>query len=222
VSATIVSVRVSDPAPAWKDLGFAVEDGTTTVGSIRFELGAEDGDAGVLSWRLFSPMAGEAGQRLVDGLPTELVDDPGAAGPAPPHPNGAVVLDHLVVRTPDFARTLAALGALGLEPRRLRPPDQVRPVEMAFFRLGEAILEVVGPTEAPAGAEGEPARFSGLAFTVADLEASATLLGDRLGRPRDAVQPGRRIATVDRGAGARAPIAFLTVDPRQAGRAGGR
>jgi hypothetical protein len=35
-----------------------------------------------------------------------------------------------------------------------------------------------------------------LAYTVQDLDATARLLGENLGRVKDAVQPGRQIATL--------------------------
>ena len=54
---------------------------------------------------------------------------------------------------------------------------------------------MIGPVDAPADDE-RAAHFYGLAFTVTDLEAAAALLGDGLGRVKDAVQPGRRIATL--------------------------
>ena len=93
--------------------------------------------------------------------------------------------------TPDLDRTTAALGAVGLEARRTREAGGGR--QQRFFRLGEVILELVGPAE-PAG-EG-PAAFWGLAFTVADIDATAAHLAGRIGEPKAAVQPGRRIATL--------------------------
>ena len=141
----------------------------------------------------------------VDGLVTGLGGDV-AAGPAPEHPNGTSIIDHLVVSTPDIDRTVAALGELGLLERRRRPPDGDRPVPMAFFRLGEVVLEVVGRAEPGPG----PAGFCGLAFTVDDLDRTAARLGDRLGAPRPALQPGRLIAILERSAGSSVPIAFLT------------
>jgi hypothetical protein len=45
---------------------------------------------------------------------------------------------------------------------------------------------------------------------VADLDAAAERLGDRLGRARDAVQRGRRIATVRPEAGLGPPVALIT------------
>jgi hypothetical protein len=45
---------------------------------------------------------------------------------------------------------------------------------------------------------------------TSDLDALAARLGDKLGPIRDAVQPGRRIATLRREAGSSVPIAFMT------------
>jgi hypothetical protein len=129
-----------------------------------------------------------------------------------------VSLDHLVAFSPDLERTIAALEPAGLELRRLREePTPAGAPRQAFFRLGEVILEVI---QAPPGSREErdpnaPARFWGLAFTVTDLDAMADLLGERLGKPRDAVQPGRRIATLRREAAGIGPaMAFMTPDLR--------
>ena len=98
--------------------------------------------------------------------------------------------------------------ARGGELRRQRRTDQYGPpFTQTFFRLGRPILELIGPA-APAGTE--PARFYGVAFTVEDLDATTALLGDRLGGVKDAVQPGRRIATLRREAGAGIPLAFMS------------
>ena len=42
------------------------------------------------------------------------------------------------------------------------------------------------------------------------LDVASALLGDRLGRVKDAVQPDRRIATLRREAGAGIPLAFMS------------
>jgi hypothetical protein len=91
--------------------------------------------------------------------------------------------------------------------RRIREPGEPGPpVRQAFLRLGEVILEVA---ENPDGRSG-PARFWGITFRVDDIDACVSLLGDRLGEVRDAVQPGRRIATVRRRAGLGVPTALIT------------
>jgi hypothetical protein len=122
------------------------------------------------------------------------------------HPNGAVALDHVVVVTPDFDRTAAALAAAGLPLRRIRDAGGFR---QGFRRLGPAILELVESREAPPG----PATFWGLVVVVPDLDALALRLGEHLAGVRDAVQPGRRIATVRRSAGLGPALAFMDPEP---------
>lgn len=174
------------------------EDGACRVGTVTLQLGAS-GDGGIAAWAL----RGVAGGSL-DGLATVASDAP-AREPAPAHPNGAIAVDHVVVTTPDLERTLAALEAAGLELRRVR--DAGGGARQAFYRLGEAVLEVVGPAR-PAG--DAPAAFWGLALAVDDLDAACARIGALAGAPRDAVQPGRRIATIHRAAGLGTALALLS------------
>jgi hypothetical protein len=84
-------------------------------------------------------------------------------------------------------------------------------MEQRFFRLGPVILELIGQ---PGEHRPEPASFWGLALTVDDIDVTAALLGDHLGPVSDAVQPGRRIATLRHDAlDIPVPIAFLTPNP---------
>jgi hypothetical protein len=55
--------------------------------------------------------------------------------------------------------------------------------------------------------------FWGLAFIAPDLDATVAGLGDRVSEIRDAVQPGRRIATLRRSAGLTVPVALITLPP---------
>ena len=48
---------------------------------------------------------------------------------------------------------------------------------------------------------------------ASDLDALAQRLGDDLGAPRDAVQPGQRIATLRESAGVGVPVAFMSPAP---------
>lgn len=119
-----------------------------------------------------------------------------------------VGLDHLVLTTPDFGRTVAAFEAGGFDLRRVRATSTYgAPMQQGFFKHGSVVLELIGP-DAPAG-DG-PARFWGLAFVSEDLDATAGFLGERCHPPKDAVQPGRRIATLGRAAGSTVPIAFMS------------
>jgi hypothetical protein len=121
-----------------------------------------------------------------------------------------------VAFTPDLDRTTAILRAAGLDLRRVRDePTPGGAPRQAFFRMGEVILEVV---QAPEGTRiaadpSGPARLWGISFLVEDLERTASRLGDLLGEPRAAVQPGRRIATLRKGAGLGPAIAFMTPGP---------
>lgn len=131
---------------------------------------------------------------------------------AGPHPCGATQVDHVVVLTPDGARTTAAVtAATGLTVRRVRDTERRgTPLRQHFFRFGEVILEVVATVPSAPG----PASFFGLAFVVDDLDALAARLGDHLGPVTDAVQPGRRVATLRHKAlGLSVPVLFMTPEP---------
>jgi hypothetical protein len=208
---TIDSLHVADDADAWRAAGFELDgDGTCRIGTVAVRISGPDGRRGIRGWSVRGLATPD-----VDGLPTELSEGP-LHEPAARHPNGVATIDHLVVFTPDRARTAAALEAAGLPVRRMR--DEPTPAGggfQAFFRLGEVILEVIElPADSPArGDPDAPARFWGLALGVDSLDSVAELVGEHLSEPRDAVQPGRRIATLRRSAGVGIPMAFMTPGP---------
>lgn len=178
---------VGDGPGAWSAAGFTVDGGEVAIGGVRIAC-AGDG-AGSDRWRL---RADDEVPASVDGIATTATDqDPPVAGV---HPNGVVSFDHVVLRSPDLDRTTGAFGALGLDLRRTRDVDLgEQSFQQRFFRMGEVILELVGPAE-PTG-DG-PCRIWGYALVTDDIDASAAWLGDRCSAPKRAVQPGRRIATV--------------------------
>jgi hypothetical protein len=207
-SVRLDAVLVGDDAASWTAAGFAVADASTVVGSTSIVC---CGDGRTTSWQLAAE--GVDLPRDVDGIVTmSPAATPAVSGAE--HPNCAVAIDHLVLRSPDLDRTTEALGSLGIECRRIREiPGSDPAVQQRFFRFGPVILELVGTTE-PSG-DG-PASVWGFAFTVHDLDASVAHLGDACGPPKDAVQPGRRIATVrTRDLGISSPIALMTPDPRR-------
>jgi len=185
------ALEVGDEEASWAAAGFHVEAGDVVIGAVRVRcLG--DG-SGHDRWRLRAD-DGDQVPASVDGIATSTVDPDGAPVVAPPHPNGVVAFDHVVLRSPDLDRTTGALGALGVGLRRTRTLGEgPEAFEQRFFRLGAAILELVGPAT-PAG-DG-PCTIWGYALVSEDLDASAAVLGDRCSAPKDAVQAGRRIATV--------------------------
>jgi hypothetical protein len=195
----LAELTVADDPDAWLDAGFTVRDGRCKIGgvSIRFV----DGSDGITAWGL---AALDDPVTAIDGIPTSSIE--AQTMELWTHPNGSTQLDHVVVSSPDSARTTSALEAIGLPAKRTR--DTGKGMQQVFFRAGEVIIELVGPVE-PKG-DG-PAGFYGLAINVEDLDATKASLGERLTDPKDAVQPGRRIATLKtRDLGISTAIAFMT------------
>ncbi len=205
----------ADPA-AWTRLGFAVDavSGSLRLGATTIRLSGDDGGSatGMTGWTL----AGEAvlgAEGPIDGLTTHRVAEVADVTPGGVHPNGATRLDHVVVMTPALDRTLDALRGAGLDLRRVR--DAGGGFRQGFFRLADDVIVEVGG-DVPDVDPAEPARFWGLVAVVPDVDALAASLGpDLVGDPKDAVQPGRRILTVRREAGAGLPLAFLTPHVRR-------
>jgi hypothetical protein len=189
---SIATLDIADEPADWSAVGFDVEDGACAVSRMRLRLVGKGPKRGILGWTLGDDVSGDA---------------------AAPHPNGAVRVDHVVMLSPELDRTVAELESQGFDLRRRRegetPGGSTR---QAFFRAGEPILEVVQAPEGTSVARvpGGPARLWGLAFLVEDMDQTARELGDLLGRPRDAVQPGRRIATLRSEAGLGPAIAFMS------------
>jgi hypothetical protein len=154
----------------------------------------------------------------VDGLPTGHGAPPSMPAPPGGHPIGASVIDHVVVVTPDLARTIAAIEAgLGLPLLRTRDAGSAgASMRQAFFRMGEVVLEVVGGSEPDP--DGGPARFYGIAITVEDLDGAVERAGDRIGRAKPAVQRGRSIATFSKDAGLGVPVALMSPSPARGAR----
>jgi hypothetical protein len=207
---TVDELFIADVPDAWQAAGFDTEGDLCEVGTVRLRLEGPGRGRGIVGWSVRGARSLE-----LDGLPTAA----STSEPPPraaPHPNGVVSIDHLVVLTPDLDRTTAALRDAGFDLRREREgPTPGGSRRQSFFRMGELILELV---EAPAGSRiaedpARPARLWGISFLVEELEHTAAELGDLLGDPRDAVQPGRRIATLRKEAGLGPAIAFMTPGP---------
>lgn len=202
----------------WRSLGLAVtDDGLIPLvgASIRLvpptasmAMTASDvsevAGVGIVGWALSGVPASLHGG-LIDGLPTDVVE------PRSPvyaqHPLGASGLDHVVALTADLDRTSEAIAAgTGCELKRIR---EVGTMRQGFHRIGRGglIVELVERPDVEPG----PASFWGLVLIVDDLDAACEVIGvDRISPPKDAVQPGRRIATVRSDVGLGLPLALMS------------
>lgn len=115
-------------------------------------------------------------------------------------------VDHVVLMTASLEATCALVDTcLGAPLKRVR--DAGNGVRQGFHRLGSVIVEVVETPQASPG----PPQCWGLVFTVDDLDALVSGWSDDVvSAPRPAVQPGRRIASLRRGAGLATAVAFMT------------
>jgi catechol 2,3-dioxygenase-like lactoylglutathione lyase family enzyme len=160
--AELTWLGVPGSADRWRSLGFDVPDSSFVVDGVHIDIGAD-----ALAWRF---------------------GDAADVEPAATHPNGVDGIDHVVYAVDDLD---AAIAAFEREPglavrRRARPRGPDGP-EMAFFRAGPAIIEVVDSGVSP--------RLWGIAFRCPDLDAAVAAGAGHIGEPRPAIQGGR-IASV--------------------------
>ena len=205
---TIDEIVLADEPERWRELGFTVADRVVTLGTVRVALAGCRAGQGIVGWSL----RGADGTDL-DGLPTTVSARPQPEGVGT-HANRVGAIDHLVAFSPQLDRSVRALRNAGLDLRRVREqPTPAGAPRQAFFRLGEAILEVVQIPDdrlASAGGIDAPARFWGLALVSDDLERTVEAFGEHVGEIRPAVQPERRIATLRRSAGLTVPVALMS------------
>lgn len=192
MNVTVDNFAVADPADAWGRAGFGVDpDSTCRVGAVRIRLVGHDRGTGIVGWSL-GGLPPDSPVDDLDGIPTTK-SDAAAAAPAE-HPNGVIAIDHVVLMSPDLDRTVGALAAVGVDPRRQRDAELGgRPIRQIFFRLGEVIVEVVGSKDTKGDG---PSTLWGITYVVADIDATVAFFGDHTAPAKDAVQPGRRIATL--------------------------
>ena len=179
-------------AEQWSSLGFVVDGDAIRVGAVDCSTGRE------AAWA-FDELHADAGALAV---PTQVAARGG--GVRGSHPNGVSHIDHVVYTVPDLDDAVGALtDVLGAEPRRRFKPRGESGPEMAFYRVGDAFIEVV--------ASGKPASLMGVAFMCPDLDACVHAIreaGGLIGDPKPAVQGGR-IASVPRDFGLSFGVAVM-------------
>ncbi|MGI9607088.1 MAG: VOC family protein [Acidimicrobiales bacterium] len=183
----LLALAVGDDPNAWEQAGFTVDNGSTRVGNTTIHLAGIGAERGVVGWAV------DGLTKPLDGL---VPSTPGPAGSSASHQNGIISIDHLVIGTDDFARTLPIYEQAGMSVRRTRTFEVDGVIrQQSFFWLGDVILELIGPQDRDPDGSGR-SRFWGLAMTSVDLDQTAGLLGDRISEPKPALQAGRRISTL--------------------------
>lgn len=200
-------LSIAGDPEVWRSIGLTVTaDGLIPFFGTGLKIVEPTGaDEGIVGWGL----SGIAPVLSIAMLPVDVVDA------APPvfadHALGAVELDHVVIMTSSLEMVSGAVaGATGCELKRTR---ELGTITQGFHRIGRGglIVEIV---QHPDYDRGE-AEFWGLVINVEDLDAACALLGpDRVSEPKDAVQPGRRIATIRSEVGLGTAVALMSRDPR--------
>jgi len=205
-SPQLTTLLLGDTPDAWRAAGFEVDpDGAVRLGST--VVTCTGSGEGFVSWAFAGLDPAVLGD--IDGLllaPTSADSDVDAA-----HPNGITTIDHVVVRTGDCERTIAALVDAGFEVRGGRSTTSYgAPMRQTFFWAGDVILELVGPDDGEPTTD-EATSIFGIALVAPDLVATGRVLGEVLGTPKDAVQAGRQIAGLrNKTVGIRLPIAVMS------------
>lgn len=196
--ARIAQLVVGGQPTAWSSIGLTFADGICSVGDFILRLDNAR-EPGISSWTL----SGCIGDGDIDGIPTTHGDMASM-----PQPDSAIMdilgVDHVVVMSNDLERTSAAFSRVTGEPlKRIREAgDGVR---QGFHRLGSVIIEIVEQKRV------ERTMLWGFVLTVNNLDDVARHVGpDVLSPPRDAVQPGRRIAAFRGGVGLGVAVALMT------------
>ena len=192
-----------------RNLGFASDHSLAHLPNLTLHLDEEHSLAASLLVESHQPLSD-----ALDGISCSRIDQLDQIKEVC-HPNGVTRCDHIVVRSPDWARTASAFEKAGWQEALVR--DDVYPgTRLSFFRVGSKgnslTLELVAPLAKKPGKEEVPARIWGVTWVAGGgLEAVAAALGDNfhLSAGKPAIQPGRRIATLRGDAGGLA-MAFMT------------
>jgi hypothetical protein len=209
----VLGFDLTGPPAPWASIGLTIADvdgvPTAWVAGVRLrwvESGSDGSGTGrIVGWSLAGvPESADGRPPSIDGLATEY-EDSSAMPPDPAHPLGVTGFDHVVVMTSSLDRTCGAIeAATGAPLKRVREAGAVR---QGFHRLGAVIVEVVESDRVTS----DRSSFWGFVLVVDDLFAVCERLGpDVIGLPKQAVQPGRYIATVRNDVGLGLPVALMT------------
>jgi hypothetical protein len=213
MSPRLTELRIGDSEDLWLDLGFETAEGRCRLGTTDIVLTGSTEGRGIHGWT----WSGAHSTAQVGDITTAVVSAPDDdrdddVTPGPTHRNGAVGLFYVVLFGPSWKEAAGAVASLGLDPGHGVAMGSSRPVTLrSLADAGDVGVEVIGPEE-PDPARGW--RLWGIIVEVDDLDRTAEHLGRRLRSIKQAVQPGRRIATLDKAAGSTVATAFIGPDER--------
>ena len=198
--ARITQLVVGGQPTSWTSIGLTFNDGLCSLGDLVLRLDPSL-PPGLASWQL----TGCVNDGDVDGIPTSYVTHSllRTAG-IDSSVIDVVGIDHVVVLTNDLERTSTELARVTGEPlKRIR--DAGNGVRQGFHRLGSVIVEIVERSDV------ERAALWGFVMTASNIDDVAAHMGpDVIGVPREAVQPGRRIASFRSSVGLGVAVALIT------------
>ncbi len=220
VPVRLSELKVGGKTDSWERLGFLSDEFVSPSGvaehliivpelTLRFRDDLSFGSSGLRGWVFVGDDAGTVptgSETLIDGIPT-MLERRGHESEPSAHRLGILGVDHVVVMTGSLDRTCGAIADATGEPLR-RVRDAGGGVRQGFHKVGPIIIEVV---ERPDLGSQMRASLWGLVFTVSDLDEVVSWLGpDVISPPKDAVQQGRRIATLRTEAGLGVAVALMT------------
>jgi hypothetical protein len=199
---SLTGIKLGADPQAWEAAGFTVNGHALAVGGVTIEFTAPVGGIECL---VFDHLP--EGVTDLDGLPVKV----GPALADADHENGVYSIDQVVIATPAFDRTAQVMRDMGLGFKReaVRETEDGTEVRQGFVRSGDAVLEVVHAENVT----GEHAHGWGVGFITADLDKAIHDLEGLIGPPRQAIQPGRRLATIRRDANLGIPVILMDPEP---------
>lgn len=202
---TLTGIELGADREAWTGAGFTVDGPRLEVGGVAIEFTRDEVGVAGLSFDSLPD-----GIEAIDGISVSVASPVGHVE----HSNGAIQIDQVVIATPDFDRTADALAAAGMPLKReiTRPvaEEDDGEIRQGFVRSGNAVIELVTTRSVPDG----PAHVWGLGFVSERFDRAVEELEGVIGSPRDAFQPGRRIATFSRDARLGLPVVLLDPESR--------
>ena len=194
-------VVVNDSIRAWRQLGFTVHEcGCLRLNEMTIKLNSEVQEGckrGVSGWA-FSGLLPDIDS--IDGIPIDgsVSCDCNRAGKSDEsvdHENGVFEIDHIVIKTCNWKELDNTFRRIGIANKRSRV-DEKTGTRYMFYRPSKTILEVIDRND---GSIPVAAKIWGITFSCRDIDATHNFLSDVTKTPWQAVQPGRRITTLQSG-----------------------